>query len=205
MSNISRRQFLKSAGIAALAAGVLAGCGKIPGTDVPDVPEVTSVDLRVIFVGFAGDPIGNSVNGVYDTKVLKGEKKYDPTLIPADKLPKGYVLYSTDKVDIISDSTPMIAKVVVKPDYKDTMRVKINVQFMYGEKGDTSPRVFYAEVKRDTKYLEYKDIAKQFESAAEFKDVYVPDFNADQWFSAIKDNGNGYEATEMPLMVKFKA
>ena len=76
---------------------------------------------------------------------------------------------------------------------------------MYGEKGDTSPRVFYAEVKRDTKYLEYKDIAKQFESAAEFKDVYVPDFNAKDWFSAIKDNGNGYEATEMPLMVKFKA
>ena len=48
---ISRRRFLKSAGVAALAvaaAGVLAGCdggdssSKVPGTDTPNVPEVTS-------------------------------------------------------------------------------------------------------------------------------------------------------------------
>lgn len=50
MSNISRRQFLKSAGVAALAVAALTGCKKIPDTDIPDVPEVTSVALRVLFV-----------------------------------------------------------------------------------------------------------------------------------------------------------
>lgn len=200
MSNISRRQFLKSAGVAALAAGVLAGCGKIPGTEVPDVPEVTSVDLRVIFVGLAGDPIGNSVDGVYDTKVLKGEKKYDPKLIPADKLPKGYVLYSTDKVDIISDSTPMIAKVVVKPDYKDTMRVKINLVF---EGEPNNKREFYADVKRGLKEIEFKDIKDQL--YATYDDIVVADDNAANWFSFITDSGNGYVASTMPLPVKHKA
>ena len=41
MSNISRRKFLKGAGVAALAvaaAGVLAGCS---GNDVPSIPGVT--------------------------------------------------------------------------------------------------------------------------------------------------------------------
>ncbi len=205
MSNISRRQFLKSAGVAALAAGVLAGCGKIPGTDVPDVPQVTSVDLRVIFVDVAGDPIGNSVNGIYETKVLKDAKQYDPKLIPAENLPKGYELYSTDKVDIISESNPMIAKVVLKQhvEYKDTMLVKIDVKFMAGEKGDTSPRVFYAEVKRGLKEISFKDIEEQLYK--KFDDIVVPDYNAKDWFSFITDNGNGYEATTMPLMVKFKA
>lgn len=50
MSNISRRQFLKSAGVAALAVAALTGCKKLPDTDIPDVPGVTSVDLRVLFV-----------------------------------------------------------------------------------------------------------------------------------------------------------
>ena len=37
MSNISRRQFLKSAGVAALAVAALTGCKKLPDTDIPDV------------------------------------------------------------------------------------------------------------------------------------------------------------------------
>ena len=50
MSNISRRKFLKGAGVAALAiaaAGVLAGCS---GNDVPSIPDVTPKDVNVIFV-----------------------------------------------------------------------------------------------------------------------------------------------------------
>ena len=54
MSNISRRQFLKSAGVAALAVAALTGCKKLPDTDIPDVPGVTSVDLRVLFVDEKG-------------------------------------------------------------------------------------------------------------------------------------------------------
>ena len=50
MSNISRRKFLKGAGVAALAvaaAGVLAGCS---GNDVPAVPGVTTRPVTVIFM-----------------------------------------------------------------------------------------------------------------------------------------------------------
>ena len=46
MSNISRRKFLKGAGVAALAvaaAGVLAGCS---GNDVPSIPDVTAKTVR---------------------------------------------------------------------------------------------------------------------------------------------------------------
>ena len=49
MSNISRRKFLKGAGVAALAvaaAGVLAGCS---GNDAPAVPGVTK-KVTVIFM-----------------------------------------------------------------------------------------------------------------------------------------------------------
>ena len=50
MSNISRRKFLKGAGVAALAvaaAGVLAGCSN--GGDTPVIPNVTK-KVTVIFV-----------------------------------------------------------------------------------------------------------------------------------------------------------
>ena len=53
MSNISRRKFLKGAGVAALAvaaAGVLAGCS---GNDVP-IPGVTVKDITVNFVDYDG-------------------------------------------------------------------------------------------------------------------------------------------------------
>lgn len=103
MSNISRRTFLKSAGAAALAvaaAGVLAGCSEenIPGTNVPDTPA-TSADIHVLFA----DAAGNSISGSkpYDTTVVKGTSKYDPSLIPADKLPDGYKLVDKSLVDIV--------------------------------------------------------------------------------------------------------
>lgn len=106
MSNISRRKFLKGAGVAALAvaaAGVLAGCSgngdKVPGTNVPDQPGVTSANIHVMFT----DADGNGIRGakVYDTSVLKGVDKYDPSLIPAEALPDGYKLVNKDLVDII--------------------------------------------------------------------------------------------------------
>ena len=67
---ISRRRFLKSAGVAALAvaaAGVLAGCdggdssSKVPGTEVPDVPGTTSKSVKIIFadVDNGGAGVGN--------------------------------------------------------------------------------------------------------------------------------------------------
>ena len=47
MSNISRRQFLKGAGVATLAvaaAGVLAGCSK------EDIEKVVTKDVKVVFM-----------------------------------------------------------------------------------------------------------------------------------------------------------
>ena len=71
MSNISRRQFLKSAGVAALAvaaAGMLTGCGS-------SAPEM--VDVTVKYFGFKTYqyvPLGE--DGEYDEtiSVVKGQK-----------------------------------------------------------------------------------------------------------------------------------
>ena len=207
MSNISRRKFLKGAGVAALAvaaAGVLAGCGNVPGTDVPDVPEVTSVDLRVIFVDEKENPVGNSVDGVYETKVLKGAKRYDPKLIPAEKLPKGYELVSTDEVDIIADSTPMIAKVPVKlqgskPASKSTVfltlmfttggvqprNVEVTVNKVFDLKSNPNEMINYDDVK-DSLLEKCKDIE--------------PDTT---WVSYLQIVNGGYKAT-VPLTVALK-
>lgn len=157
MSNISRRQFLKSAGVAALAVAALTGCKKLPDTDIPDVPGVTSVDLRVLFVDEKGNPVGNSVTGVYETTVLKDAKKYDPKLIPADKLPKGYELISEDEVDIISESTPKIAKVPVKQHKEVVTSTKyVKVTFQNCDTGKQVVKQF--KIAEDAKQITVKDI-----------------------------------------------
>ena len=172
MSNISRRQFLKSAGVAALAAGVLAGCGKIPGTDIPDTP-VTSVDLRVLFVDEKNNPVGNGVTGRYDTTVLKDAKKYDPKLIPAEKLPKGYELISTDEVDITNNGNMNIALVPVK---------------------------LHKEVVTSTKYVKVtfrncdtgKQIAKQFKVAEDAKKITAADITLPEGWAFAAGSENWY-------------
>lgn len=172
MSNISRRQFLKSAGVAALAAGVLAGCGKIPGTDIPDTP-VTSVDLRVLFVDEKNNPVGNGVTGRYDTTVLKDAKKYDPKLIPAEKLPKGYELISTDEVDITNNGNMNIALVPVK---------------------------LHKEVVTSTKYVKVtfqncdtgKQIAKQFKVAEDAKKITAADITLPEGWAFAVGSENWY-------------
>lgn len=174
MANISRRQFLKSAGVAALAVAALTGCKKIPDTDIPDVPEVTSVDLRVLFVDEKGNPVGNSVTGVYETTVLKDAKKYDPKLIPADKLPKGYELISEDEVDIISESTPKIAKVPVKQ-HKDvvTSTKYVKVTFQNCDTGKQIVKQF--KVAEDAKQITVADIT--------VPEGWVLDKNSEDWYS----------------------
>ena len=102
MSNISRRKFLKGAGVAALAvaaAGVLAGCSdnNVPGTDVPDVPEVTSEVIDIYFF----DTDTSAVLG--DTKsltVLKGAKVVELSNIPTDWIPAGYGIEKNEPVEI---------------------------------------------------------------------------------------------------------
>ena len=68
MSNISRRQFLKGAGVATLAvaaAGVLAGCSNVPDKPTPGVPDKTVHIYYMIGVQpVNGEPVEISVNGL---------------------------------------------------------------------------------------------------------------------------------------------
>lgn len=100
MSNISRRQFLKGAGAAALAVaatGVLAGCSKddIPDTpDTPVIPEVTK-EVKVIFM-CNGATAGNDGSVV----VKKDAKTVPVSLIKAEQIPQGYTVESTGELKI---------------------------------------------------------------------------------------------------------
>lgn len=91
MSNISRRNFLKGAGVAALAvaaAGVLAGCSK---DDVPVTPE-TSRSVMIIFMEDNGNGSTKVVGETGTMKVLKTEDSVAVKDIPADQIPEGYHL-----------------------------------------------------------------------------------------------------------------
>lgn len=174
MANISRRQFLKSAGVAALAVAALTGCKKIPDTDIPDVPEVTSVDLRVLFVDEKNNPVGNGDTGHYDTTVLKDAKKYDPKLIPADKLPKGYELISEDEVDITNNGNMNIALVPVKQHKEVVTSTKyVKVTFQNCDTGKQIVKQF--KVAEDAKQITVADIT--------VPEGWVLDKNSEDWYS----------------------
>lgn len=100
MSNISRRQFLKGAGVATLAVaatGVLAGCSKddIPDTpDTPVIPEVTK-EVKVIFM------CNGATAGKDGSVVVKKDAKTVPvSLIKAEQIPQGYIVESTGELKI---------------------------------------------------------------------------------------------------------
>lgn len=171
MSNISRRQFLKSAGVAALAVAALTGCKKLPDTDIPDVPGVTSMDLRVLFVDEKKNPVGNSVTGHYDTTVLKDAKKYDPKQIPADKLPEGYELASEDEVDIINNGNMNIALVPLKmPKVASTRYAKVTFR----------------------NYQTGKEVVKQFKIAEDAKQITVKDITLPEGWVLAEGNEDWY-------------
>ena len=85
MSKISRRNFIKGAGVAALAvaaAGVLAGCS---GNDVPSIPGVTAKDITVNFVDYDGKLIGSDLK----KNVPVDQYNMNSSEVTA---PKGYVI-----------------------------------------------------------------------------------------------------------------
>ena len=97
MSNISRRQFLKGAGAAALAVaatGVLAGCSKDDIPDTPVIPEVTK-EVKVIFM------CNGATAGKDGSVVVKKDAKTVPvSLIKAEQIPQGYTVESTGELNI---------------------------------------------------------------------------------------------------------
>ena len=95
MSNISRRKFLKGAGVAALAvaaAGVLTGCSN--GGDTPVIPNVTK-KVTVIFVC-------NGVTAGKDGSVVVNEdaKTVLVSQIKAEQIPQGYTVESVGELKI---------------------------------------------------------------------------------------------------------
>ena len=135
MSNISRRKFLKGAGVAALAvaaAGVLAGCSK---DDVPVIPEVTAKDVAVKFV----DRNGKEVDSIIVRDVKLTETKMNSNDV---KAPEGYV------IGIVGDQPIDWKKqtVTFTVDKKDTK--KVQVQY-YNREGDGEVGTEIVEVEKD--------------------------------------------------------
>lgn len=97
MANVSRRDFLKYAGTAALAvaaAGVLTGCSK---DDVPVIPDVTTRKVTVKFVLEDGTKVGEQL-----LDVLKTENRVSSTQLTA---PEGYKLVVLGDLFIEEDDT----------------------------------------------------------------------------------------------------
>lgn len=135
MSNISRRKFLKGAGVAALAvaaAGVLAGCSK---EDVPVIPGVTAKDVTVKFVDRDGKEVGSTI--VKNVKVTETKMNSNDV-----KAPEGYVIG-------IAGDQPIDWKkqiVIFTVDKKDTK--KVQVQY-YNREGDGKVGTEIVEVEKD--------------------------------------------------------
>lgn len=157
---ISRRRFLKSAGVAALAvaaAGVLAGCdggdssSKVPGTEVPDVPGTTSKSVKIIFadVDNGGDD--------YEHPVLKDATVVDPKSIPADKIPQGYELADTTPVKIIDNGNTLLAIVKVKKTVDTSINVRVTLQLINGTAADNQ-RELVVKMPGDAAYISTDDI-----------------------------------------------
>ena len=128
MSNISRRQFLKGAGVATLAvaaAGVLAGCS---GPDVPDVPGVTTRPVTVIFMKDEGNGVTNVVGETAKIDVLKTENSVKVADIDKKLLPEDYHLENENAVvEIRKDDSKgeyiivFVTDVTVTPTKKTSM------------------------------------------------------------------------------------
>lgn len=203
MSNISRRQFLKSAGVAALAVAALTGCKKIPDPDVPDVPDVPGVTSGTVEVRFTDD--AGKVLATDKMEILKGKTAVRFCDIPLDNLPKGY---GTPDVSSLTDVLP------VKQD-GEVSYVVVNIK-----KGD----VINAEDKDDSEVTMKKvrvkiwDTVAKKETTADYnvlvgervcyddiKDALKADFLGKdaldkEWRSKIVID-NGFWAAERPLMI----
>lgn len=159
MSNISRRKFLKGAGVAALAvaaAGVLAGCSK---EDVPVIPEVTAKNVTVKFVDRNGKEVGSTV--VKNVKLTETKMNSNDV-----KAPEGYV------VGIVGDQfidwdNQTVTFTVDKVDKKETDKVTVNYYYrgVAGVDGSETVGTEVLEVEKGaTKFntSELKEIPKGF-------------------------------------------
>ena len=151
MSNISRRQFLKGAGVATLAvaaAGVLAGCSNVPDKPTPGVPDKTVHIYYMIGVQpVNGEPVEISVNGLATYVTYETIKANIPANVAAD--------YDCAKknYDIEKDGTVTVnlqKKAAAKP------QKKVTIEYVYGGTGAPDDAKFTPtslNVDVDAKYL----------------------------------------------------
>ena len=151
MSNISRRKFLKGAGVAALAvaaAGVLAGCS---GNDVPSIPDVTAKDVTVIFVNREGKEVGSTI--VKDVKLTETKMNSNDV-----KAPEGYV------VGIVGDQFIDWEKqtVTFTVDKKETDKVTVNYYYrgVAGVDGSETVGTEILEVEKGAKKFNTSELKK---------------------------------------------
>ena len=162
MSNISRRQFLKGAGVATLAvaaAGVLAGCS---GPDVPDVPGVTTRPVTVIFMKDEGNGVTNVVGETAKIDVLKTEDSVKVADIDKKLLPEDYHLENEKAVvEIRKDASKGEYIIVFVTDVTytpATKEVDIKVAITNPKAGEAVMTTVKANVKKDATTISAAEI-----------------------------------------------
>lgn len=162
MSNISRRQFLKGAGVATLAvaaAGVLAGCSK---EDVPVIPEVTTRPVMVIFMADKGNGATVVVGETAKIDVLKTEDSVKVADIDKKLLPEGYHLENEKAVvEIRKDASKGEHIIVFVTDVTytpATKEVDIKVAITNPKAGEAVMTTVKANVKKDATTISAAEI-----------------------------------------------
>lgn len=162
MSNISRRQFLKGAGVATLAvaaAGVLAGCSK---EDVPVIPEVTTRPVMVIFMADKDNGETVVVGETAKIDVLKTEDSVKVADIDKKLLPEGYHLENEKAVvEIRKDASKGEHIIVFVTDVTytpATKEVDIKVAITNPKAGEAVMTTVKANVKKDATTISAAEI-----------------------------------------------
>lgn len=162
MSNISRRQFLKGAGVATLAvaaAGVLAGCSK---EDVPVIPDVTTRPVMVIFMADKGNDETVVVGETAKIDVLKTEDSVKVADIDKKLLPEGYHLENEKAVvEIRKDASKGEYIIVFVTDVTytpATKEVDIKVAITNPKAGEAVMTTVKANVKKDATTISAAEI-----------------------------------------------
>lgn len=160
MSNISRRQFLKSAGVATLAvaaAGVLAGCSE---KDVPVIPEVTTRPVMAFFME-AHNSQTTVVGEPVKLAVLKTAKTVKVGQIDKKLIPEGYALVNENaEVEIRNDENKGEHIFVFVTDVKHaTVTVDIKLGITNPKAGEAVLTSVKVTVKEGTTTISAREIA----------------------------------------------
>lgn len=187
--NISRRVFLKGAGVAALAvasSAVLSGCSS------NDVEEVVKKDVTVFFI-YGGVKQDKTAT----VKVLKTDTTFNTALITPDKLPEGFKVAKPGEVAISADNTAEVEITV------GTATKIVEVRFFVGANGPQLPKTGTAEVAADATVVDVSEI--------KMPDDYARMYEITNGHLAIGTNQDGkpytvviLAAKQIPFSVQYK-